>query len=92
MSDPNYLKDLFGFDQGGWMQPGSYGVNLTNRPEPVFTNAQWSSIEKTAMTPPDRAPNFGVHIENQYATDADDVKRQIDKQQRLAMMRYSGRP
>jgi len=92
MSDPNYLKDLFGFDQGGWMQPGSYGVNLTNRPEPVFTNAQWSSIEKTALTAPDGAGQFGVRIENLYATDADDVKRKIDSQQRLAMMRYSGRP
>jgi len=92
MSDPNYWKNMFGFDQGGWMQPGSYGVNLTNRPEPVFTNAQWSSIEKTALMPPDSSGQFGVRIENLYATDADDVKRKIDSQQRLAMMRYSGRP
>jgi len=91
MSDPNYWKNMFGFDQGGWMQPGSYGVNMTNRPEPVFTGAQWSSIEKSVLAP-DRGGQFGVRIENLYAADADDVKRKIDSQQRLAMMRYSGRP
>jgi len=90
-NNPQSWRNIFGFDQGGWMQPGSYGVNMTNRPEPVFTGAQWSSIEKSVLAP-DSGGQFGVRIENLYATDADDVKRKIDSQQRLAMMRYSSRP
>jgi len=41
---------------------------------------------------PDRKYPHGINIENMYVNDADDVKREFDSQQRLAMMRYSGRP
>lgn len=82
---------LLGFDQGGFMPPGGVGINMTQQPEPVFTDTQWQQISQ--MLPPESSgPNFGVHIEHLYTQDADDLKRQIDSQQRLAMMRYSGRP
>lgn len=32
------------YDQGGWMPHGGMAMNLSGRPEPVFTAAQWSSI------------------------------------------------
>ena len=32
------------FDQGGWLQPGQYGVNRTTQPEAVLTPSQWSSL------------------------------------------------
>jgi len=86
----NLYKNMFGFDSGGMLPPSSVGVNFTKRPEPVFTDAQWSTVEKLSTS--EGGGNFGVRIENLYATDADDVKRQIDSQQKLAMMRYSGRP
>jgi tape measure domain-containing protein len=91
LTDPNYLKNLFGFDRGGWMEPGTVGANYTKRPEAVFTDTQWSSIQKAAVLPPGEG-NFGVRIENMYTNNPDETKRQIDKQQRLAAMRYGGRP
>jgi hypothetical protein len=35
---------------------------------------------------------FGVHVENIYAADAEDVGRSIASQQQLAMLRFAGRP
>ena len=32
------------FDRGGWLKPGQGGVNLSSKPEPVFTDAQWSTL------------------------------------------------
>lgn len=28
------------FDSGGWLQPGEMGINLSNRPEPIFNSPQ----------------------------------------------------
>lgn len=32
------------YDQGGWLPHGGTALNLSGKPEPVFTAAQWSSI------------------------------------------------
>lgn len=81
------LKGMWGFDQGGWLQPGATGINLTRRPEPVLTPDQWANLSG-----PDSRKQWGVYVENIYAADAEDVSRQIAAKQRLAAMRYSGRP
>lgn len=39
---PGPIPDLF--DRGGWLMPGAIGVNHTNTPEPVFTDAQWATL------------------------------------------------
>lgn len=34
------------YDQGGWLPPGGVAVNLSQRPEPIFSAEQWKSIDK----------------------------------------------
>lgn len=36
------------FDSGGWLQHGQAALNLSGRPEPVFTGGQWDKIETLA--------------------------------------------
>lgn len=31
-------------DQGGWLQSGNLALNLSGKPEPVLTNAQWAMV------------------------------------------------
>ncbi|RTE50387.1 peptidoglycan DD-metalloendopeptidase family protein [Actinobaculum sp. 352] len=33
------------FDDGGWLMPGGVGVNMSAKPEPVFTSKQWATLE-----------------------------------------------
>ncbi|MCX4547278.1 phage tail tape measure protein [Streptomyces sp. NBC_01500] len=45
----SFLGNGHGYDNGGWLQPGAgMTVNATGKPEPVFTNGQWSLIESLA--------------------------------------------
>ena len=34
------------YDNGGWLPPGGVAVNLSDRPEPIFSADQWESIDK----------------------------------------------
>lgn len=34
------------YDDGGWLPPGGVAVNLSQRPEPIFSADQWESIDK----------------------------------------------
>lgn len=36
------------YDDGGWLPPGGVAVNLSDRPEPIFSADQWDSIDKGA--------------------------------------------
>lgn len=36
------------YDDGGWLPPGGVAVNLSQRPEPIFSADQWESIDKGA--------------------------------------------
>lgn len=69
------------YDQGGWLPPGGVGVNLSNRPEPVFTGAQWDLIadgiadQRTAAEP---TYQFG----DIHGYTADEVMEAADKKRR----------
>lgn len=39
------------FDNGGMLQPGGMAVNLSNRPEPVFSAQQWDTLRSTKQAP-----------------------------------------
>lgn len=61
------------FDNGGWMMPGSMGVNHTSRPEPVFTDAQWSTLRmatRSAMVGGGRLEGKSMLAEQKAATAA----------------------
>lgn len=38
------------FDSGGWLQHGQAALNLSGKPEPVFTGGQWDTLEKMASS------------------------------------------
>lgn len=84
----DFLKNLLPFDNGGMLEPGGLGVNLTNRPEPVLTPQQWDAIAAGSMNPAQGAPL----VQNLYAQDMQDAIRQLDKVKRRDMMQYAGRP
>ncbi|MGX1598584.1 phage tail tape measure protein [Dietzia maris] len=40
-----------GYDNGGWLMPGTtLGINESGKPEPVFTNAQWTLIKSLIIS------------------------------------------
>lgn len=40
-----------GYDNGGWLMPGTtLGINETDKPEPVFTNPQWTLIKSLVIS------------------------------------------
>lgn len=39
------------FDNGGMLQPGGVAVNLSNRPEPVFSGQQWDDLRSRGSGP-----------------------------------------
>lgn len=83
------LSRIMGYDQGGMLPPGGLGINMTNRPEPVLTPQQWDSINRVGAAE-GRGPL--VKIDTIYGMSPEDVASQIESKQKLAMMRYAGRP
>lgn len=80
--------NLFGFDTGGWWQPGTAGVNMTRQPEAVLSPQQWEAI--TANPAGERGNvNLNYHV---TVADVDEFMRRTESQRRLDMMRYAGRP
>ena len=88
--NPELLKQLGVFDQGGMLPPGGIGVNLSRRPEPVLTSHQWDAMTAAMSNPSGSGPL--VKIDNIYGMSPDDVANKIEAKQKLAMMRYAGRP
>ena len=86
---PSMMPNLFSYDEGGMLPPGGYGVNMTNRPEPVLTPQQWDAMSKIEPSG-QQAPL--VKIDAIYGMSPEDVASQIESKQKLAMMRYAGRP
>ncbi|QRJ57454.1 hypothetical protein GWO64_009365 [Corynebacterium macginleyi] len=43
-------------DSGGWLQNGNLALNLSGKPEPVLTNAQWASVSEMVKSIGDLVP------------------------------------
>ena len=43
-------------DQGGWLQDGNLALNMSGKPEPVLTNAQWASVSEMVKSIGDLVP------------------------------------
>lgn len=50
------------YDNGGWMPSGSFGLNSSGKPEPVFSNAQWQILAKSVQGG-DGASAAGMRLE-----------------------------
>lgn len=77
------------YDQGGILKPGELALNASRRPEKVLTEKQWASMARLQQ-PTESGPM--VKIDAIYGMSPEDVASQIESKQRLAMMRYAGRP
>ena len=86
---PSLLNTIMGYDQGGMLPPGGVGINMTNRPEPVLTPQQWEAMSN--QQPAGREAPL-VKIDAIYGMSPEDVASQIEAKQKLAMMRFAGRP
>lgn len=80
--------EMLGFDSGGMLPPNTLALNTTGRPEPVLTPQQWESLSNVPA--PGQQPL--VKIDAIYGLSPEDVASKIESKQKLAMMRYAGRP
>lgn len=78
-------------DSGGWLQPGATAINLSARPEPVLSAAQWDALQP-ALETGGGTNHFAPQNLTIYAMDVEEARRKLDNQNRLAEMRYAGRP
>ena len=76
------------YDQGGILKPGDLALNASRKPERILTDKQWDSLANIA--PAGQQPL--VKIDAIYGMSPQDVAAKIEDKQRLAMMRYTGRP
>ena len=44
------------YDRGGWLMPGERALNLSGKPEPVFTSHQWSVLSRGLLAIGDMVP------------------------------------
>lgn len=87
--DPLNPLNVFGFDQGGWLEPGMVGANFSKRPEPVFNSKQWDLMSEGTKYPAGRdAPLVG----EMHVGDMNEAVRGLRRVERLEMMQHSGRP
>ncbi|MFE1596110.1 tape measure protein [Nocardia sp. NPDC058705] len=59
-------KDVKVFDNGGWLEPGQMGINLSSRPEPIFNSpSQLAQFAGSTLTEPQGmyGANFGKTLE-----------------------------
>lgn len=98
---PPWLAPMDVFDEGGWLQPGKLGLNMTNKPEPVLNSQQFANLAAVANRDPGQldptaggtyAPDYRVIVENVTVKDVNELDRQLNDRRKLQMMRHAGRP
>lgn len=80
MTNPNtWMSGLFGvFDSGGVLQPNGGAINLSNRPEYVFTQSQFKAMEANASNGSERG-NTTYQV---YGQDLNEALRELKKVER----------
>lgn len=86
------LKPFGVFDNGGWLPPGGVGVNLSNRPEAVFTGQQFRDMSKMATAWETGTVKSGGDTYQFYAQDVEGMFREYQKNKRRESRQYAGRP
>lgn len=79
-TDPSSWMNIIGggiFDQGGILQPNTAAINLSSRPEAVFTQAQLKGMEANASQAPVGSATYNV-----YGNSLDEALRELKKKER----------
>lgn len=76
------------YDNGGMLPPGGVAVNLSNRPEPVFSGQQWDTLQSQRALPETLVLRVGEREFTAYVEDVAD--NQINANNR-ALSGYRGR-
>ncbi|WP_404314343.1 phage tail tape measure protein [Prescottella equi] len=95
-----FMKGTGLFDTGGWLMPNSFAFNALSTPEPILKPEHWD-IAEANINKVDELVGAGagagrgrqvVINNNQHVTIADQAswQRDMQRQQRLAIMRYGG--
>ena len=75
-----------GYDAGGWLPDGGLGINQSGKPEPVFTNPQWTLIKSLIISTAELLDPLRVLAKNgrdafgHLAQIADTSRRQLQQQ------------
>lgn len=77
-------------DQGGWHEPGELSVNMTRKPEAVLTDQQWRTAADAVSHVTNEGAS-GVTIGQVYGLSAEDVAREIRKEERKRAALHVGR-
>lgn len=77
------------YDEGGVLRPGDLALNASTRPEKILTQTQWDALGKLT---PKGSDGPMVQIGSITGLSPEDVANKIEAKQKLAMMRYAGRP
>lgn len=69
-----------GYDEGGWLMPGDWGINTTTQPEPVLTPKQWDAISKAAVKGGDGGTTYVAHFDGVTAQSHEAMTRRAFQQ------------
>ncbi len=87
-TDPStWFQNVGVFDQGGILQPNSMGINLSKKPEAIFTQKQLAEMQKTAGVA-DGQSGATYYVS---ARDEQSMVRELRRKERLDSMTHQGR-
>lgn len=90
--DPSTWLPFSGiFDNGGMLEPKSFGINLSRQPEYVFTKRQMQQMGETANAGSSKPGGNGDTIQF-YSQNLDEMFRRYRQEQRRSARTHSGRP
>jgi tape measure domain-containing protein len=91
--DPSTWLQFGGiFDKGGMLPPNSFGVNLSKKPEPVLSSADWKTMKSAAVDTDSSSGGKNGGDTHFHGQDNDEMFRRWQWEQRRKSRTSSGRP
>ncbi|MEU2002070.1 tape measure protein [Rhodococcus sp. NPDC019627] len=84
------------FDNGGWLQPGEMGINLSNRPEPIFNSPdQLRKFAGNALAPAEagggQSVDNSINISGVTVADINEFRSMLNLEQRKRSLSFNRR-
>jgi SLT domain-containing protein len=78
-----------GYDQGGWLKPGTTVVhNTSGRPEAVLNPSQWTAIERLANSAATRESGGVTFNGDVHTMSVDELVRKVETKQQMERARH----